>query len=221
MALSGFICHDDYLAKLAKLTDEEVGRLFRALMAYHATGEEKEITGREWLAFDFIKEDIDRAEEKHEEKCRKNRENRMGAVEQQPPTNDNERQRSSTVDDDGQRSTTYKDKDKEKEKDKENDNKKCFVPPTLEEVTAYMKEIGCDVDPQYFLDYQEARNWILSNGKKAKDWKAVIRTWKHNDFKRSPSPTVKVVSAQQFSQRDYDGEQNDAMRRMLEGVMTG
>ena len=207
MALSGFICHDDYLAKTAKLTDEEVGRLFRALMAYHATGEEKEITGREWLAFDFIREDIDRAEEAHEEKCRKNRENRLNAIE-------NERQRSSTNENDCQRSSTYKDKDNDKDKEKDNDNKKRFDPPTLDEVTAYMKEIGCDIDPQYFLDYQEARNWVLSNGKKAKDWKAVIRTWKHNDFKR-PASTPKPVVAQKYEQRDYDEEQEAAFRRML------
>ena len=220
MALSGFICHDDYLAKLAKLTDEEVGRLFRALMAYHATGEEKEITGREWLAFDFIREDIDRAEKAHEEKCRKNRENRLGAIEQQPTSDDNERQRSSTDVNDGQRSTTYKDKDKDKDKEKDKDNKNRFVAPTLDEVTAYMREIGCDVDPQYFLDYQEARNWVLSNGKKAKDWKAVIRTWKHNDFKRT-NAGGKVVSAQQFTQRDYQGEQDEAMRRMIADMKTG
>lgn len=222
MPLSGFICHDDYLAKLAKLTDEEVGRLFRALMAYHATGEEKEITGREWLAFDFIREDIDRAEKAHEEKCRKNRENRLGAIEQQASTDDNERQRSSTDVNEGQRSTTYKDKDKDKDKEKDNDNKNRFVPPTLDEVTAYMKEIGCDVDPQYFLDYQEARNWVLSNGKKAKDWKAVIRTWKHNDFKRTNSNSgVKKVVAQTYTQRDYDGEQEDAFKRTIEQANKG
>ena len=213
MALSGFICHDDYLAKTAKLTDEEVGRLFRALMAYHATGEEKEITGREWLAFDFIREDIDRAEQAHEEKCRKNRENRMNAI-------DNERQRSSTDVNERQRSSTYKDKDKDNDNDKENEKekdntKKRFIPPTLEQVTEYMKEINCDIDPQYFLDYQEARNWILSNGKQAKDWKAVIRTWAHNNFSKPQQQTGKVVVAQQYTQRDYENEDAEAFRRML------
>ena len=42
---------------------------------------------------------------------------------------------------------------------------KRFTPPTVEEVAEYMKEIGCDIDPQYFVDYHIARNWILSNGK--------------------------------------------------------
>ena len=98
--------------------------------------------------------------------------------------------------------------------DKDKD-KKRFDPPTLEEVTAYMKEIGANIDAQYFLDYQDARNWVLSNGKKAKDWKAVIRTWAHNSFNKRPNNSVKTVSAQKYEQRDYDGEQEDALRRML------
>ena len=200
MAMSGFICHDDYLQKTAKLTDEEVGRLFRALMQYHATGEEKEIAGRESIAFDFIREDIDRTEQAYKAKCDKNRENRMAALE-------NNRQRPSTSV--NVRPQKEKEEDKEKEKDK-----KRFDPPTLDEVTAYMKEIGCDIDPQYFLDYQEARNWVLSNGKKAKDWKAVIRTWKHNNFSK-PASTPKPVAAQKYEQRDYDDEQEAAFRRML------
>ena len=57
MGMSGFICHDDYLLKTAKLTDAEVGRMFRALMRYHATGEVEEIQGLESIAFDFIREE--------------------------------------------------------------------------------------------------------------------------------------------------------------------
>lgn len=228
--LSGFICHDDYLAKTAKLTDEEVGRLFRALMAYHATGEEKEITGREWLAFDFIKEDIDRAEKVHEEKCRKNKEIRMNAI-------DNERQRSSTDDNERQRSSTYKDKDKEKDKDndKEKDNEnnnppsgdkgkpqKRFTPPTVDEVRAYCQERKNNVDPQHFVDYYQSQRWKKSNGQPLTDWKAGVRTWEGNDYgKKSPTQS-KPVNAQQYSQRDYGGKDQEVMLRFLEGaVKTG
>lgn len=228
MALSGFICHDDYLAKTAKLTDEEVGRLFRALMAYHATGEEKEITGREWLAFDFIREDIDRAEEKHEEKCRKNRENRLGSFNnerERPSTNDNERQQSSTDDNERQRSTTYKEKEKDKEKEKEKDNKrerKVFTPPTVEEVAEYCKERGNGIDPEYFVAYYENRKWELSNGKKMANWHLAVVTWEKNGFnKTGNNSTVKTVPAQNYSQRDYSGEQNDAFARMIGNMKTG
>ena len=96
MAITGFICHDDYLAKTSKLSDEEVGRLFRALMVYHKEGKKPELEGRESVAFDFICEDIDKAERAYEQKCEQNRRNRMGAnnkEREQPITDDNERQR--------------------------------------------------------------------------------------------------------------------------------
>ena len=213
MALSGFICHDDYLAKTAKLTDEEVGRLFRALMAYHATGEETEITGREWLAFDFIREDIDRAEKAHNEKCARNREIRMNAL-------GNERQRSSTDDNESKRSTTYKDKDKDKDNDNDKDNtptgkkgkpQKRFTPPTVAEVAEYCRERNNGIDPEYFVAYYAKQDWVLSNGRKMTDWKMAVVTWEKKDKPKpaQPAKPAKTVIAQQYEQRDYGKVQDD------------
>lgn len=75
MAIEYFPCYHSYLARLAKLSDQEVGRLFRALLTYSATGECPELTGRESVAFDFIQYDIDRARESSNERSRKNSEN--------------------------------------------------------------------------------------------------------------------------------------------------
>lgn len=91
----GFICRDEYLDKLAKLSDIEVGRLFRALMKYHRDGETQELKGREDIAFDFIREDIDRADEKYQDKCDQNRANRAN-WRQRPSTDNNNRQRTAT-----------------------------------------------------------------------------------------------------------------------------
>lgn len=187
MAMSGFICHDDYLSKTAKLSDEEVGRLFRALMEYHATGTEKEITGRESIAFDFIREDIDRTERAYKAKCDKNRENRLSAI-------DNNRQRSSTsVDVPAQKE---KEKDIYKEKNKKDiEPQKRFTPPTVEEVAEYCKERNNNVNPQKFVDFYTAKGWKI--GKESmKDWKASVRTWENRDG-------GKKVIAQNFPQRDY------------------
>ena len=52
--MTGFICHDDYLSKTAILSDEQLGRLFRACMKYHATGEIVHLEGIEGMAFEFI-----------------------------------------------------------------------------------------------------------------------------------------------------------------------
>ncbi len=99
MAYDFFCCYHNYREKVANLSDQEVGRLFRALMKYSETGEAQELTGRESVAFDFIAFDIDKAKEKYEGKCNQNRENaRSGSNERkraqaddserrQPPAN--------------------------------------------------------------------------------------------------------------------------------------
>lgn len=71
-----FCCFHSYLRKTSNLSDGEVGRLFRALMKYSATGEREELDGRAGTAFDFIADDIDAAKEKYAQKCRTNKQNR-------------------------------------------------------------------------------------------------------------------------------------------------
>ncbi len=72
MAMEYFCCYHSYARKLAKLSDQEVGRLFRALLDYSARGEAPELAGRECVAFDFIADDIDRSQAHYEERCRVN-----------------------------------------------------------------------------------------------------------------------------------------------------
>lgn len=52
-----------------------------------------------------------------------------------------------------------------------------FVPPTVEEITAYCRERKNQVDPEGFFDYYEARGWKLSKGAPMKDWRATVRGW--------------------------------------------
>ena len=71
-------------------------------------------------------------------------------------------------------------------RDKSQPTRTHFTPPTLEEVKAYCIERNNNIDAEYFIDFQEARGWVLSNGKKMKDWKATIRTWERNNYNRKP-----------------------------------
>ena len=70
-----FKCFHDYRKKCEKLSDQEIGRLFRALMEYSEFGTTQELAGRESIAFDFIAEDIDRDRSAYEQKCKVNAEN--------------------------------------------------------------------------------------------------------------------------------------------------
>lgn len=54
-----------------------------------------------------------------------------------------------------------------------------FVPPTEDEVAAYCKERGNDINARHFIDYYEARGWMLNNKTKMKSWKAAVRTWEN------------------------------------------
>lgn len=53
-------------------------------------------------------------------------------------------------------------------------NRKRFVPPTLEEVTAYVAERKSKVIPQVFIDFYASKNWMVGKNK-MKDWKAACR----------------------------------------------
>lgn len=113
MTLEYFPCYHSYLNKLRKLSDQEVGRLFRALLTYSATGEPQELAGRESMAYDFIADDIDRAKANYQKKSEQNRANRLSS-------NDNKRERPSTDDNDSSQSNT-KSKDETEDKNETED----------------------------------------------------------------------------------------------------
>ena len=125
MAKEYFCAYHSYLKSIRNLSDAECGRLFKALLQYSAGEQLINLQGREGIAFDFICEQIDRDNEKYEEKCRTNRENRAKAIEntaQRPSTTVNDRQRPST--------TVPQGKGKGEGKGKENTSSGSNTPPT-------------------------------------------------------------------------------------------
>ena len=223
--MTGFIFQDEYLERLAKLSDQELGRLVRALAIYHATGEQQELAGRESIAYDFIRVDIDRIDEKYAAKCDTNRNNR-----QRPSTIVNDRQQSSTI--------VHKDKDKDKEKDIDDDataraRETAFgvvdADPVI--ITIQRELTGLTVSHYDDLDafrqdlpddlIVEAVNEAVAHG--VRTW-AYVRTIlqgyikdgiktvgqakeRSERRKQSGKQVGKIVSAQQYTQRHYsEGE---------------
>ena len=88
--MTGFVFQDEYLDRLKRLSDEELGRLLRALAGYHITGDAPELNGVEGLAFDFIRQDVDRIEEQYRLKCETNRRNRRGGAPGEAPADEKE-----------------------------------------------------------------------------------------------------------------------------------
>ena len=67
---------------------------------------------------------------------------------------------------------------------KESKNKRKGVnPPSLSEVSEYVKEMGYKIDPTMFYDYYESVGWTKKNGQAISNWKAAVRTWEHREQK--------------------------------------
>lgn len=57
---------------------------------------------------------------------------------------------------------------------------KKFIKPTLKELEEYAKSINYEsFDSNKFLDYYEAKGWLVGRSK-MKDWKAAVRNWQRN-----------------------------------------
>lgn len=199
--MTGFVFQDKYLNRLAKLTDQEVGRLVRALAIYHARGEEQELKGRECGYYDFIKADIDEIEQRYTARCETNRNNR-----QRTSTNVNEREQSETNAPNININKNIKDTLLKESTEK----RKRFTPPTVEEVDAYCKERGNKINPQTFVDFYEAKGWKVGNNP-MKDWKACVRTWEQRDGQQSQQKP-RVLRSQDYEQREYhEAEMRDIL----------
>ena len=67
--------------------------------------------------------------------------------------------------------------------------RRVFKPPTIEEVQAYCRERGNNVDAERWHNHYSSNGWMVGKTKMV-DWKAAVRTWERNgyDKDRRPSP---------------------------------
>lgn len=77
------------------------------------------------------------------------------------------------------KSIELRDNNSEKVNKRSAQNKR-FVPPTVDEVRAYCKERGNNIDAESFVDYYTSTGWLVGK-KPMKDWKASVRTWERNE----------------------------------------
>lgn len=95
---------------------------------------------------------------------------------------------------------------------------KTFTPPTLEEVSQYCEERHNGIDAQHFIDFYQAKGWMIGKNK-MKDWKASVRTWE-----RTASEKVKAKeTAQQRDDRNLKRleEVGEEMLKEWENDITG
>ena len=214
MAREYFCAYHSYIKQCKGLSDGELGRLFRALLEYSASGKVPELNGRESVAFDFMSANIDRDAESYKDTCNRNRENISKRY---------ERIRANTT-----VYETYQEKEEEKEKEellkkdisneisKKSTHQKKFVPPTVEEVAAYCLERKNKVDAAYFVDHYTSNGWKVGK-QNMKDWKAAVRTWEKNGYNQ-PSKKQDAVepNGYSFDLEEYERSHKYAVPELAE-----
>lgn len=76
-----------------------------------------------------------------------------------------------------------------------------FIPPTLEEVKAYVLEKGFTMDCERFIDFYESKGWMVGKNK-MKDWKAAVRNWAKGESSRPASSPRKTKSSESRNVND-------------------
>ena len=162
----------EYLEEMEALNDAEFGRLTRALLAYSMTGEQIALCGNERFYAKRVMAQEDRFKASYDGiSATRSEAGKAGAVARW--------QNSKRIFANGKNGNTETKTDTETNTPLSDDSKgdkraKRFVPPTLEEVRAYVAERHSPVDPQRFIDFYASKGWMVGINK-MKDWKAACR----------------------------------------------
>ena len=174
----------DYLDAIEPLGDAERGRLFTSLLEYARTGEAPQLGGNERFLFPMMRAQIDRDNAAMTGLSEaRSKAGKIGAEAKQ--ANAGFAKQNKQMPNLPSKSSYDKDKDK----DESIMRARRFTPPTLDDVLAYVRERGSDVDPQRFLDFYASKGWMVGKNP-MKDWKAAVRTWeKREDTGNNSNPT--------------------------------
>lgn len=233
MAMSGFICHDVYYDRLKRLSNEELGNLFRQLMLYHA-GREDEMTdfiGNEGIAFDFIASDIDRIEEKRNEISETNRINgsKGGRPKKQKEPEKTEENRNEPTETEQNQTKAYKRKVKVNIKEKVNENiNNLFArfwatyPRHDAKQTALKAFEKLNPDEELLgkmlsaIEKQKASSQWQENGGQFIPYPATwLNQHRWEDEVKDYKPEPNKLPAQDYEQRSYSGYEDEAIERMI------
>lgn len=188
-----------YAKKLEKLSDQELGRLVRALSRYGETGEKQELAGRESIVFDFIADDIDAAKAAYEAKCNQAQANAGGRKRTQADASG----RKQTVADAHTISNTNSIQDNSVCVNSISSNppraREDTHTPTRDEIHAFCAESGINIDEEKFYLTYASNGWKDANGNPVGDWRNRVLLWNHGDKERKAAGGNRAESDNTFS----------------------
>lgn len=208
------IIEEAHVALFEAVTDEQAGQLLKAMLA-HQAGKEYEVSDPLMAGVvEMLKKSVDDANEEYDRRSEANR--RAAAArwnkddDMQVDANACERMQVDANDADRiglDRITASKMPSKEKRASAK------FTPPTVDEVSEYVREKGYAVDPEAFVDFYASKGWKVGS-QPMKDWRAAVRTWAKRDAKPKSPPGRAPDRPQRF---DYErqGQDLDALQKQL------
>ena len=167
------------LKAIEPLSDEEIGRLFVAMLNYTVDKTASPLPGNEKFLWGFVKDSLDAQHDSYEKRCATNKANRNGESSRIVTNRHESSQIQVQVQDQVQVKSLKSSKgivDK-------------FVPPTVQEVSEYCAERGNNVDPEHFVAHYESNGWKVGRNS-MKDWKAAVRSWERRMLEHGDPKTT-------------------------------
>ena len=214
------------LAKTVEaLGDAELGRLFRGMMKYAFCEIDPELPGNERILWPNVKTDIDAqlsAFSAHSVANKANVTKRYETLRTATKNYDSynfveERKEEDKGEENEKEAPSsplnppVTPKKELKEGETEGEKKLCararrqFVPPTLEEVRAYVAQRGSNVDPVQFYEYFQEGGWVDAKGQPVRAWKQKLLTWeKFNPGRRKTRAAQDLDSTYDMMRRWAD-----------------
>ena len=162
----------DFLEDISTLEDDEIGRLFVAMLRYAEDETQPSLPGNERILWGSVKKQVDAMRKAYKSRCEVNKQNITSRYESLR-----------IVENSTNRYESYQEEEEDKDKEKNKRSNKRFTPPTYTEVEEYCSSSGLsNVDAHKFCDFYESKNWMVGKSK-MKDWKAAARNWNRSDRK--------------------------------------
>ena len=191
-----FIIHKDSLDILDKLSDEQAGKLFKAIHFYQKKQEIPTLDFALDLVFTSFLNQFKRDDESYKITCEARKlAGSKGGKQKVANASICKQKVANLADSESDSNSDSKNNNESKNNNvNKNDNisneykSKRFIKPTLDEIKEYCLERNNNIDADKFMNYYEANGWKIGKNT-MKDWKACIRTWEGND-KSKPTKTI-------------------------------
>lgn len=207
--IKAFLYYTDWAEAMLSLPDDLRLKIDDAIKRYVLYGEEPDDNYIKYSMYSMMRMKIEKDTEAYAERCKaisevrsdagkKGNEKRWGnSQSSQNIANGRKSRKTSQV----SQSSLNTDTDKYYKENtpltgvKESTKRTAFVPPSLDEISAYISEKGYSVDAERFFNFYEAKGWMIGKTK-MKKWKNAVANWEKDEKEKSSAKKERATPQQ-------------------------